>query len=65
MGVEALSVVPVLIEALQGEKSDVRANAAIALGKIGAEASSAIPALLEASKDKDSDVRMGAAIALG
>ena len=52
-----------LLEALQDKGSDVRVEAANALGKI--QSDMAVPGLLEALKDRNSDVRGKAANALG
>lgn len=49
--------VPVLIEALQAEESEVRWHAAWVLSQIGSEAKIAVPALIEALKDKQGEVR--------
>ena len=53
-----------LIKQLKGSDSDVRANAAVALGEIGPEAKDAVPALIEALQDPDTSVRANAAMAL-
>lgn len=49
--------VPVLIEALQAEESEVRWHAAWVLSQIGNEAKVAVPTLIEALKDKEGEVR--------
>jgi HEAT repeat protein len=49
--------VPVLIEALKAEESEVRWHAAWVLSQIGDEAKIAVPALIEAMKDKQGEVR--------
>jgi len=58
------SAIPVLVKALDHERSGVRAGAARALGEIGPEASAAVPALVEALGDKDDWARSDAAEAL-
>ena len=47
--------VSALITALQDENSNIRSNAAYALGQIGKEAKSAVPALITAFQDQDED----------
>ncbi len=54
---------PILIEALENEASNVRGSAATALGHIGSE--SAVPALIAVLDDEDSITRGSAATALG
>jgi len=61
-------VVPYVINALNDDDSDVREEAARALGKIavrGGDVGSAVSVLIDAFKDKDSDVKGSAAWALG
>jgi len=57
------SVVPELLDALNGEFYTVRARAAIALGRIGDV--QAIDPLLNALKDPEDDVRIAACLGLG
>jgi HEAT repeat protein len=57
--------VSALITALQDENSNVRANAAYALGLIGKDAKFAVSALITAFQDQESNVRFSAAYALG
>jgi CubicO group peptidase (beta-lactamase class C family) len=57
--------VPSLVKALADEKDDVRANAALTLGRIGKQAKAAVPGLTAALKDRSSRVRENAAEALG
>lgn len=54
MGAES---VPVLVEHLTHQRSEIRRWAATVLGEIGPEASDAIPALMHASSDSDASVR--------
>ncbi|UCG63712.1 MAG: HEAT repeat domain-containing protein [Deltaproteobacteria bacterium] len=54
-----------LIKALGDNESEVRMNAAEALGRIGPDANEAGPALIEALSDSDYAVRYSAAEALG
>ena len=56
--------VPALIQALQDQVSNVRNNAARALGSIGEGAVDAVPALIQLLKDQDEWVRINAAWAL-
>jgi HEAT repeat protein len=55
---------PVLYEALQDERSDVRACAATQLQCLGPAAKSAVPILIELLNDTDDDVRGSAALGL-
>ncbi|MBI1928336.1 HEAT repeat domain-containing protein [Candidatus Poribacteria bacterium] len=57
--------VPVLMEALKHHDSQVRINAAFALGTIGRPAQGAVPALIKALGDEAWIVRMAAVDALG
>jgi len=59
----ATEAVPILIEALSDEKSDVKVKAAYTLGKINA--SEAVPKLIEALSDESPSVNIAAAHALG
>lgn len=59
------SAVPILTEALKDEDSNVRAEAAAALGGVGTPAKDAVPALTEALKDPFMTVGARAAMALG
>jgi HEAT repeat protein len=56
--------VAALVEALQSKDSDVKTQAAAALGRYGQKANDAIPKLRPLVKDKDSRVRAAAAKAL-
>ena len=58
----ASSILPILLEALQGEDYAVQSAAALALGEIGDAA--AIPQLLVALSDSDPDVRIAVVMAL-
>ena len=60
----AKDAVPALIQALQDQDSNVRNNAARALGSIGEGAVDAVPALIQLLKDQDEWVRINAAWAL-
>lgn len=54
-----------LIEALSGEKTEVRAFAAAALGEIGPKAKAAVPELQKALNDEAESLRLAAVVALG
>jgi len=56
-----------LIRELQDADSDVRSNAAMALGEIGPEAKDAVPTLIQLLQNEDAEgfVRANAALALG
>jgi len=62
--VTTASSVPTLIKALGDNESEVRMNAAEALGRIGPEAKEAVPALIRALDDSDEEVRIAAAHAI-
>ncbi len=58
-------VLPILIEALQGQDLDVRIISMNALKEIGSPAKAAVPALIDNLKHKHSMIRWDAAYALG
>ena len=60
-----LPAVPALIEALKHKVSDVKSNAAKALGLIGPAAKDAIPNLIVNLHDKNDEVREFSVIAIG
>jgi HEAT repeat protein len=57
--------VPVLIETLRCDQSEVRVFSSAALGELGPRGKAAVPALVELLKDEDDNVRSYAARALG
>ena len=65
MGVNAKTVVNVMIESLKDPEPVVRAAAAEGLGRIGDEAKGSVPKLAALLKDADPGVRLSAAFALG
>lgn len=66
LGQIGLAVVPTLIQIVEneGENTNLRKQAAIALGHAGPEAEEAIPVLIQALEDENRDVRTGAEIGL-
>lgn len=60
----AKTAVPLLTDALENEKADIRREAARTLGRIGATAKSAVPALQKHLRDPASAVRRESLIAL-
>jgi len=65
LGPKGKAAVPALVTALKDPQADVRAQSAVALGKMGSqEAAQAVPALKEAKNDADPHVAAMAADAL-
>jgi HEAT repeat protein len=61
----AVTLLPVLLDALKEKDANVRAAAPPVIALIGAKAASALPTLVNALKDKELDVKLSAIAALG